>query len=58
MNLKQYINTLYRNYQIPLNEKIDICLKTAKVIKALHDESIVHLDLKPANILVDLSNSK
>jgi serine/threonine protein kinase len=38
--------------------KIEISLKVAKVIKTLHDENIVHLDLKPANLLVDISNNK
>lgn len=38
--------------EIPMITKINICRKLAIGIKYIHDNNIIHLDLKPANIMI------
>ena len=52
-DLKHYVRYLseHRTCDVPEEEKI-IFYQIAKAVKAIHDKGILHLDLKPQNILV------
>ncbi len=56
-DLKQYIN---QNFPLTLDEVIYIVLQIIKGVKVLHnnkDCQIIHRDIKPQNILIDIHNN-
>jgi histidine kinase len=54
LNLHQYlVNTL----NIELNRKIEIILEVTRCIDCLHQQNIVHLDVKPSNFLMNEDES-
>lgn len=40
----------------PLTAKIEVCTKLLKTVEFLHSSGIVHLDVKPDNIMIDSCN--
>ncbi|KAI8137343.1 kinase-like domain-containing protein [Fennellomyces sp. T-0311] len=54
-SLQDYIN--YHNRDIAESDIWAILHEIALGVKAIHDANIIHLDLKPANILIDDSGS-
>lgn len=49
MNLKQYIE---QNKSLSLQSKIKICYEISNGIEYIHNNNIVHMDIKPENILI------
>lgn len=47
--LKEYII----NNNLEFNEIINIFMKIVKIMKNVHDRGVLHLDLKPSNIIID-----
>lgn len=45
--------TLMREGQLPLQKKIEVCLQICKALSYAHKNSVIHRDVKPANVLVD-----
>ena len=43
----------YYSNEICLDERIEIVINITKRLKELHELKIIHLDLKPSNILID-----
>ncbi|OGT44081.1 MAG: hypothetical protein A3F42_00050 [Gammaproteobacteria bacterium RIFCSPHIGHO2_12_FULL_37_34] len=49
----QPLNTLIGNRAISFNKQIDIAKKIVDALNELHNQSILHCDIKPENILYD-----
>jgi serine/threonine protein kinase len=43
---------LHVRRQFPLNESLSVCLNVCEALAYLHSKSILHLDLKPENIMI------
>lgn len=40
------------DYQLPLNERLQLFIQTCKAIQHAHQKGIIHRDIKPSNVLV------
>ncbi|KAI9261548.1 kinase-like domain-containing protein [Phascolomyces articulosus] len=54
-SLADYIN--FQNRNIPESDVWSILFEIAQGVKAIHDSNIIHLDLKPSNVLIDDAGS-
>lgn len=48
---------LQKENKLPEHQAVEFCLQLAKILHYLHQRSIVHLDLKPENIMVQPDNT-
>jgi serine/threonine-protein kinase len=44
-------NVLYEDPLLPINQVIDIVIQVAKGLACAHEHGVVHLDLKPSNVM-------
>ena len=51
-NIAQLIEVFNQNNHFVLKERIDILLQSARGLRYLHDNNVIHKDFKPANLLV------
>ena len=52
------LNRLLHTQNLTQKDKHDIALGILKGVAHLHDESVIHRDIKPGNILIDFKNGK
>ena len=57
--MERYPKTLWKfleNQDLELAERLEIAIKLVKEVKRAHDGFVVHRDLKPTNIMLDVNN--
>lgn len=57
-NLSQLINLRNENKEFDLNERLDYIMQACNGIQYLHENGIIHRDIKPVNMLVSNTNGK
>jgi serine/threonine protein kinase len=44
---------IQKNKQLPIDQVLTIAINLARAIQSLHSQEVIHLDLKPDNVLID-----
>ncbi|MEM7017565.1 MAG: AAA family ATPase, partial [Pseudomonadota bacterium] len=52
------LNQTLKQTKLPLKSHLQIALRLSKALQAIHDEGVIHKDVKPDNILVNLKQSE
>jgi predicted ATPase/GAF domain-containing protein len=54
----QFLKTIIRSKKLELDEFLSIAIKLASTLEQLHHHNIIHLDIQPQNIIVNLETGQ
>lgn len=52
------LGNVIKNDSLSIEQKFDISIQIAEAIKQVHDNNLIHKDINPANIIINLKNNQ